>query len=420
MIFRKNPIYFIVFISSILITSLFLLLLPKNWKVNESTDYSSFYEPVARNILAGKGYTRSGDSIDSFYPPGYPLILAMVFGLSKALYIPENVMITVFQVILTTVSVVLIFHLAQKVTNTKAALIAALVWMTYPFQLWLTKQPNSEIPFMAILFSGCAILFSASCFQICKKSPYLISGLFIGLAILTRPIAILFPLVLVISLYFSLSNIPGRKKVLLSIVFITGVLLPIIPWESFVYAKTGKVVLISENSSMALRGGLVFAISDNAYKQPVSVPPDVRLLMMEIKEQYDDLSSNEKIISFIGAKIIKTPLTIIKLFGIKALRSWYATDRQSYEKYIVLIQLPYVFLIISGSFLALKRGKTARKVLIGIWLLTLCNWGMTILVTSTLRYMVPVIGLQFVNIAHVPFFFFQRDQYQRNPRNSNS
>ena len=358
--------------------------------------------------LPGMDITYQGDHFVSYYPPGYPLILAGIFGISKLLSISENTLLVIFQVLLTALSVVFIFHLAKRISTTNSALIVAFLWMTYPFQLWLTKQPNSEIPFMAFLYGGCTIFFTASCIQNQRKFPYLISGLLIGSAILIRPIAVFFPFMLGASLIFFLSSGSIKKKFVLFIIFMCGVLTPIIPWEAIVYAKTGKVVLISENSSMALRGGLVFAIADDDYKQAVPVPSDVHSLMSEIKDHYADLDSNYKIFSFLADKLKKTPLPVIRLIGIKALRSWYATDRQSYETVIALLQLPYLGLVIYGLFLAWKRGGSSRNLAVGIWMLTVCNWAMTILVTSTLRYMVPIIGLLFINLAQVPFSIFKK------------
>ena len=47
-VFKKQQrlTYLLVFLISILITSLFLILLPERWKVNESSDFLSFYEPL--------------------------------------------------------------------------------------------------------------------------------------------------------------------------------------------------------------------------------------------------------------------------------------------------------------------------------------------------------------------------------------
>ena len=179
--------------------------------------------------------------------------------------------------------------------------------------------------------------------------------------------------------------------------------------------KTGKVVLISENSSMALRGGLVFAVADKSYKQPVPVPKDVEALMMEIKQDYHSFLNTQTIISYFRGKLVETPGTVFKLFGIKALRSWYATDSQSYENLILLAQIPYIVTIVVGSIIAWLKQGISRRIMIVIWLITLINWGMTILVTSTLRYMVPVICLQFINMAQVPLLLLDKFSKKKSP-----
>jgi len=406
--------YWFVFLSSFLVTSLFLFLLPESWRSNESSDYIYLYEPLARNLVAGNGYVDvdSSNTLATYYPPGYPAILALLFFISKLFSISEGLVLTGFIVISSALSVVIVYEIAARFTNIKSGILASFLWMTYPFFLWLTKQPNSEIIFMVFLLSACMLLFSTACFQKTRQAPYFFSGVLLGIAILIRPIAVFFPVILLISVFYSLGNLSFVKKGLLAIIFLAGVLLPILPWEGLVYAKTGKIVLISENSSAAMRGGLVFALAADDYKQVVSVPEDVEILMREVQDDYDNFDTTGKIVSFLRTKIVEAPLTVIKLFGIKAVRSWYATDRQSYENYILVLQIPYLLLMLFGSFLAWKRKEHSRRLAVAIWLLTLCNWGMTMMVTSTLRYMVPVIGLQFILSAQIPYFFMSK-------RNSN-
>lgn len=396
--------YGFVFIASVLITTAFLTLLPENWSANESSDYSSFYEPVARNIIAGKGYTRDGSSFEAFYPPGYPLILAAQFSISKAVSIPEPLVLQIFIVIFTAFSVIFLFDLARRFSNTKSALLVALVWMTYPFLLWLTKQSNSELAFMAILFGACDLFFSVFYFFIKKEYLLILAGLLFGFAMLVRPIAVFFPIVLIIAILVTQISTPIFKKLIKIGIFLIGILAAVLPWEIYAYSNTGKIVFLSDNSSIAMRGGLVFAVSDDEYKQKVNVPEDVQNLMVEIRQNYNNLTSTFAIVDYLKVKLSEEPVAVIKLFGIKALRSWYATDSQRLEKYIVIIQIPYLLLILISSWFSWKKGGAARSLLIGIWLLTFCNWVMNIAVTSTLRYMVPIIGLLFVTIAQIPLF----------------
>ena len=399
---RDYLIYIIVFFCSVLVTSLFLMLLPASFSANQSSDFTSAYEPLARNMLLGKGYTVDGSNFFTFYPPGFPLLIAGQFWIARVFSLQESFVNAASNVFLVASTVTVFFHVVRKLTNRLVALIAAILLMTYPFLLWLTKQPNSEIPFIAVLFLSFSALLSACLGQKKSKLWFLLSGLLLGLAMLIRPIAVFFPIAFIISIFLLLDRTPKKVKLVTSLIFLSGVLLAVLPWEIQVFNKTGKVVLISENSSIALRGGLVFAVADKDYKQPVPVPKDVEALMMEIKNDYHSFLDRRTIISFFREKLVESPGTVFKLFGIKALRSWYATDSQSYETFILLAQIPYIGMIVAGSIIAWRKQGIFQKIMIVIWLITLINWGMTILVTSTLRYMVPVICLQFINIAQIP------------------
>jgi hypothetical protein len=70
----------LVFLASILSTFCFWAILPPQLGINENSDYTSFYEPVARNILAGHGLVTSHGIPAVRYPPGYPILLAGIFG----------------------------------------------------------------------------------------------------------------------------------------------------------------------------------------------------------------------------------------------------------------------------------------------------------------------------------------------------
>ena len=64
------------FILAVVVAALFWSLLPAAYRDNQSTDYTSSYEPVARAILAGRGITDTAGELATRYPPGFSLLLA--------------------------------------------------------------------------------------------------------------------------------------------------------------------------------------------------------------------------------------------------------------------------------------------------------------------------------------------------------
>src|SRR4030043_215936 len=102
----RKLLLFSIFLLSCIVSVVFLIILgdvgPSQHSVPGS-DYSDFYEPVADNILAGKGITKDGE-IALRYPPGYPIILVAIFGLGKVLGISKLGLIVFFNVIMSAIS----------------------------------------------------------------------------------------------------------------------------------------------------------------------------------------------------------------------------------------------------------------------------------------------------------------------------
>jgi hypothetical protein len=138
----------LVCLCAILVTLVFWALLPSQYRVNESSDYIYLYEPVARNILDGRGITLPDSTLSTRYPPGYPIILAGIFAMARLVGISQYIVVNWFILICSGASAGLIFLLINLIFGVRFGLVASGLWITYPFALWLTKQPNSEIPFM--------------------------------------------------------------------------------------------------------------------------------------------------------------------------------------------------------------------------------------------------------------------------------
>jgi hypothetical protein len=125
------------------------------------------------------------------------------------------------------------------------------------------------------------------------------------------------------------------------------------------------------------------------------------VLMQGIRNRFGGMLSEVDLgdlVLFMLEELRMQPLTVAKLFSIKIARSWYGTECQRFETPIMLIQTAYLVLILWGSRAAWRRGVDTKQLTVGIWLITLYFWGMTALVLSILRYIVPAMGLLFVLI----------------------
>jgi hypothetical protein len=178
-----------------------------------------------------------------------------------------------------------------------------------------------------------------------------------------------------------------------------GNLVAIFPWEAWLYSQTGRIVLLSTVGQDSLADGLTFATFPESYRQ--MVPHDVSILLQDIQARHGEMSSFSNVISILVGEFRSRPIAVAKHFAIKAARSWYGTNSGRFEVLLILIQFPYLALLLWGSYKAWRKGGTAKQLTISIWLIVLYFWEMSILGIAMLRYMVPAIGLLIVLIPGI-------------------
>lgn len=394
---RVSPLV-VILLFSVLIQSLFLAALPGPWRANQAKDYWESYEPVARNILDGKGIVDARGEVATVTPPGYPLILSVVFSIADATGLDSLTLIRLGNVLTTSVSSILLFRIAELMFNTRVGMISALLWMSYPFNLWLIKQPNSEVPFTLFLYVGIWSLV----LSMIRHRPGLaaVSGATLGLAALVRPIGLLLPFgIAVIILFYQ--GLQRFRRFGYAAILLTGFLVAIAPWEVHVLRSTGQLIPLSTNGVYAMFKGLTFALTPGPGGDWVTVPDDVRLLMDRLSAQAQGgvVRTTGELLTQVVRETTESPVAMTKLLGLKLARSWYGTDAKWQEDIILMIQSFYLAMIAGGIVLGLRNYR--ERVFWIVLLLSLMTyfWGMTVLVDSILRYMVPALGLGMILAA---------------------
>ena len=379
-----------VFALSLIVTLGFWHFAPFGAMRNESSDYAHFYEPVARQILAGHGVVRPDGSPAARYPPGFPALLAGAFAVAAFLRVPETVALGGLNAVGLAISSVLLYAIAKRVWHPRAALLAAAAWMTYPLSLWFTKQPNSEIPFLVFVYGAYLFLANALWREQGRQGFAFAGGVLAGGAMLIRPIGVGLGLLMAAAILFTLRGRerPGRWRA--AGLVLLGNLIVVMPWEIWLSAQTGKLVPLSTGGVMSVRDGLTFA------QQTQDLPADVAALARDIRTRYKDLRTLPAIGNLLMEEIQARPAAVMKLLAIKAVRSWYGTESRRREPVILAIQACYLVLIVCCAAAAVRRGGRPRQLAFLVGATGLYFWGMAFLTLSIVRYLVPAVGLLFL------------------------
>jgi 4-amino-4-deoxy-L-arabinose transferase-like glycosyltransferase len=387
---------FVCFIT-LAVTWTFWQVLPERFTSNEAVDYTYKYAPVARNVLAGGGYRRNDGTPETRLTPGFPLYLSALFKASEVVGVPEAQALALSTLVCTVASAIMLYLIARLVWSSRLALIPVVVWLTYPLALWLTKQPNSETPFFPVFFASVYLMLRVLLCRKPRPSLCLATGFVTGLAMLIRPIAIALPVVHMALLLLLRRQKSIGQAVALCFVLATGSFIAILPWELWLHSTTGKIVVLSTGGASGMRDGLTFAVGSYG-KHGHSVPDDVRMLMETVRTSYDDRPSAGALAWLLWEEIVRDPFPVLKLIGLKLVRSWFATDSQRFEGAILSLQIPYLLLVVVTGVMCLVSTGRPRVLAITVWTVTLYLWAMTLISMSIVRYMIPAMGLLFVSI----------------------
>ena len=393
---RESLLVVALFVATVIVSAAVWSLLPAEYQENQSTDYLHAYEPVARSIAAGSGITLDGE-IATRYPPGFSILLAGVFRLADTVGAADETMLLAFRLACVGLAVVMVYGLARLAWSPWVALLPALAWMTYPFSLWLAKQPNSEVPFMPVLYAALFLFWLALLRGrggVRSGALYLAAGALTGAAMLIRPAALGLSVVMALTvLLFAIEKTALRARLAFGALVVLGSLLVVLPWEAAVYARTGQIIPLSSGGAMTIHDGLTFLAVPKEYRREVAVPEDVAALMWTIHEGRGETTTTGGVFRVMAEEARATPVAFGKLMLIKLARSWYGIDSRMLELPTLLIQGVYLMFIVWGTVYCWRQGGALRRMIGGNWLIVGYFWGMTFLVVPLLRYMAPVMGL---------------------------
>jgi hypothetical protein len=375
----------VAFVLPFLVALMFQLALPSSAKANESTDYTGFYLPVAERVADGDGLTTPDGAVADRYPPGYPVVLAGVIRSADAIGLDRSTAVTALGIAMHALGTLFLFGIARTFLRPWVACVGALAWGLSPVALWLTKQPNSELVFSAIVLGALLVFVRLLRDRASAQVPRLAAvGALLGTAALIRPIAIGIVVPLAVTYLVARRRTAPVRSVAGLAVLTAAFVVVLVPWELHVYRQADQVVLLSTGSAVSIRDGLTFE-TGTPESGSVGVPGEVRDLMHQVERDDDRLGSGGQIASYLGDQARARPATVAQLGAIKVARSWFATESERYEVLLLAFQVPFLGLAAFGLSRTWRHGS---RVWAGMVLLLVAYfWLMTVAVLSIVRYM---------------------------------
>jgi len=403
-----------VFLAAVgLVLSLWLII-PDRYFLSQNADYEGYFEPAAKNLLHGYGFTWHGPSSSEGipnvgfhlppgslfirFPPAYLLMVTAAMATAEKFHLPAIYAVDALNVLAIGISAVCLFSIAAMVFGERRALLAPLLCVTYPGILLATKGGNAEIQLCAAVLGAVALLWRAVRYARRRMLGFFGAGLIFGCAMLVRTQGIvLLPACLIWLLVFPRQE---QLRVRLGWVAVTLIAsaLAIAPWELWVYARSGALVPLATEGPASVYDGLTFAAKAAAPNAPPAAefPDEVKRLSADFLVGCRNSPSVFRTFAYVGTQFRLRPKAVAEFFLIKAFRSWYATSSGQFDHESLILNLAYGLLFVWVLTVAVRRAGPPRLLATLVLSVVFSTWAVTIMVLSIVRYMIPAIAVMFV------------------------
>ncbi len=216
------------------------------------------YDEIAKNLLRGSGYSIDPEGTPTIKRlPLYPILLYAVYATVGT----EPWAVQLLQVTLAGLTAWLIFLIGRALFCDTVGLLAAALFSVHPHLLHYTARLYTETLYVFLI-----CLFAYLLLSIPGAAPGrngLISGGVFGLMLLTKGVAIWFPIFFFLG-FLGLFLDPPHRRALAPLAkyltfFAIGTLVTVSPWVYRNYVLTGKLVLTSTFEGGPLYQGLYMA-----------------------------------------------------------------------------------------------------------------------------------------------------------------
>lgn len=259
------------------------------WFINHIPTMQMFdfatYQEIASNIYNHKGHSLWGQSV-AWQGMGYPTVLALFY-----MFMGNDLVYTakLFNCILSILSLPLMFLVFRKLSSSKAVVYGAYTLVALlPNFIAYNNVVGTEV-FFTFLF---ALIICLQLYSFKNWIRYPLLGITIGIAALTKPFFLAYPLV--VGLYIWLKNKNGRETLALVLTASLLMIVVVAPWTLRNFNKYGSFIPISYNS------GYVLYVNNNEANitgawMPLKEVPASPHLKKQIEAELDKNQGNEKL-----------------------------------------------------------------------------------------------------------------------------
>jgi hypothetical protein len=279
-------------------------------------DDAFIYFSISRSIALGNGITYNGVDPTNGFQPLWAFTLVPVFLITKYPNLAVNLVSTIASII-DTLTIFLIYKIAQKKFNENIGLLSATFWGLNPLIIFQTLDGGDVSIYVLFILS--TIFYYISLNGKLKYKNSIILGILLGLTILARMDGIFLAMAVILHIVWSnKKNINiGIKKSITTLILTSLVLSPWFIWSYFTF---GTIVQSSAVAKYYMNHG-IFPYFD--LKEPKNLSETIKMITENIIRTIGSITHQLGIVDFnlnFITIIISLFLLVTLLFSLKAVK----------------------------------------------------------------------------------------------------
>src|SRR5439155_345371 len=350
---------------------------------------SKDYDALGLSLASGSGFA-DNHAPNTYRPPGYPFVLAAIYGLLGHHYAA----VTIVQSVLGALTCVFVLLIGERLFTQRVGMIAATIAAVYPFLVVYTGFVLAET---LLVFLATLLLYVLARLRERPSTGWIaLGGIVLGIINLTRPATIFLPIALFFWLWIEFGS--RRRALVIATAMIVWMLLVILPWTVRNYAVTHSFVLI--NTSNYYWSALYGANNRTIMQDPETIGGWIEPGRVEgyrpdfLLEDY-----RSAFFSFLRHYLGHEPLELLRLELYKLKRFWSLLPKTTYRDQIISL-FSYGLLLplfVVGLVRSLKAHP--KPWLLIFWILYFCLITLVTYGSTRLRLPVEPVLILFGSVA---------------------
>ena len=269
---------------------------------------SRTYHTLAIHLLEGKGFSSDGVNPSIYEAPLYPFFVASIY----AVFGVHPLIVELVQCLLGVLIAYLTYLIARILFSIEVALLSFIVVLFLPELLIMTTYLYTELLFICFLLASTFYILKS--LDTPKWQLLVIAGLLMGLAALTRGIALMVPVLFFIA---ALCKMNFFKAIRATVIFGLAMTAVLVPWTIRNYSLYHRLIPIAVTYGDSLWIGTYLPF-DGKYNYKETME-----LIEELTEGMDPIARNQAMIDEAKKNIAADPLQVGWLTVRKAFRYWW-------------------------------------------------------------------------------------------------